>query len=92
MARLIALAGEVASSASLTDVNIIVVLPQIHIEPPLLATAIQFHLVTHQLCMELYDELGVFGSDGDIVERRHTRLKRGIRGSQISRGNSGSYI
>jgi hypothetical protein len=36
--------------------------------------------------VELRDELGVLGSDGDVVERRHTRLKRGIRGSQIPRG------
>jgi len=76
----------------LADVNTIVVFLQLHIEPALLATATQLHLVSHELCVELRDELDVLGSDGDVVERRYTRLKRGIRGSQISRGNSGSYI
>ena len=74
----------------LADVNTIGVFLQLHIEPALLTTATQLHLVGHELCVELRDELSVLGSDGDVVVRRHTRLKRGIRGSQISRAIAGA--
>jgi hypothetical protein len=78
---LIALTMYVATPACLADVNTLDVFLQLHIEPVLLATAIQLHLIGHELCVELRNELGVLGSDGDVVERRHPRLKRGIWGS-----------